>query len=44
MSEPPAEVTSPAPLLGQHSEEVLRKVLDMAQDEVAALKNENAIG
>jgi crotonobetainyl-CoA:carnitine CoA-transferase CaiB-like acyl-CoA transferase len=43
MSETPAEVTSPAPLLGQHSEEVLKKILNLTQKEVESLKREKAI-
>jgi crotonobetainyl-CoA:carnitine CoA-transferase CaiB-like acyl-CoA transferase len=43
MSETPAEVTSPAPLLGQHSEEVLKKILNLTQEEVESLKREKAI-
>ena len=43
MSETPVKVTSPAPLLGQHSEEVLKDLLDLSEDEVALLKKENII-
>ena len=43
MSETPAEVTSPAPLLGQHSEEVLKEILNLTQEEVESLKREKAI-
>lgn len=35
---------SPAPLLGQHTEETLRAILDMSGDEVAALRAEGVIG
>jgi len=44
MSETPPQVDSPAPLLGQHSEEVLKDVLNLTSDEVATLKKEKAIG
>ena len=44
LSETPAEVHSPAPLLGQHTESVLRDILDMAPDEIKTLKQEKAIG
>jgi crotonobetainyl-CoA:carnitine CoA-transferase CaiB-like acyl-CoA transferase len=43
MSETPAEITSPAPLLGQHSEEVLKNILNLSEDDLASLKKENAI-
>jgi crotonobetainyl-CoA:carnitine CoA-transferase CaiB-like acyl-CoA transferase len=43
MSETPVEVASPAPLLGQHSEDVLKAILNLTDDELASLKNEKAI-
>jgi len=43
MSETPVEVASPAPLLGQHSEDVLKAILNLTNDELASLKNEKAI-
>ena len=44
MSETPAEVVSPAPVLGQHSEEILSKVLNLTEAEISSLKNEKAVG
>jgi formyl-CoA transferase len=43
LSETPAEIRSPAPLLGQHSEEVLRDVLGYSGDQVEALRRAKAI-
>jgi CoA:oxalate CoA-transferase len=43
MSQTPAEVESPAPLLGQHSESILMQVLKLTQEEVLSLKQDNAI-
>lgn len=43
MSETPAEVNSPAPLLGQHSKAVLMDILNLTQDEVESLKRVKAI-
>ena len=43
MSETPAEVALPAPLLGQHSEEVLKDVLNFTQEEIKSLIKEKAI-
>jgi crotonobetainyl-CoA:carnitine CoA-transferase CaiB-like acyl-CoA transferase len=37
LSATPAKVTSPSPLLGQHTHEVLREVLGMTPEEIAAL-------
>ena len=44
MSETPAQVDSPAPMLGQHSEAVLKELLNMTADELQSLKADNAIG
>ena len=38
LSETPAEVRSPAPLLGQHSAEILKEVLNYSEDRIEALK------
>lgn len=43
LSELPAKVNSPAPLLGQHSADILMNVLDLTNDEISALINENAV-
>jgi CoA:oxalate CoA-transferase len=43
LSETPGEVYAPAPLLGQHSEEVLRKVLGYSVEDIRTLKDENVI-
>jgi crotonobetainyl-CoA:carnitine CoA-transferase CaiB-like acyl-CoA transferase len=44
LSETPPEVVSPAPMLGQHSEEILLDVLNLTQAEISSLKNEKAVG
>jgi CoA:oxalate CoA-transferase len=43
LSETPGEVRSPAPLLGEHSAEVLREVLGYATERIEALKAEGVI-
>ena len=43
LSETPAEIRSPAPLLGQHSEEILRDVLGYEAERIEALRNVKAI-
>ena len=43
LSETPGRVESPAPLLGEHSEEVLRTVLGYDKERIAALKAEGVI-
>jgi CoA:oxalate CoA-transferase len=43
LSETPGEVYAPAPLLGQHSEEILEKLLGYAKQEIEALKREKVI-
>jgi CoA:oxalate CoA-transferase len=43
LSETPGEVYAPAPLLGQHSEEILEKILGYQKEEIESLKEENAI-
>jgi crotonobetainyl-CoA:carnitine CoA-transferase CaiB-like acyl-CoA transferase len=43
MSATPAEVESPAPLLGQHSEAILKDVLELTPEEVLSLKQDKAI-
>lgn len=43
LSETPPSVRSPAPLMGEHTEEVLREVLGLSDDEIEALKAEGAL-
>jgi CoA:oxalate CoA-transferase len=43
LSETPGDVYAPAPLLGQHSEEVLRNILKYGQDDIDRLKQEGVI-
>lgn len=43
MSETPGAVRSPAPLLGEHTEEVLRERLALTDDEIARLRRAGAI-
>jgi CoA:oxalate CoA-transferase len=43
LSETPGEVYAPAPVLGQHSEEVLRDVLGYDQAEIDGLKEAGII-
>ena len=42
LSETPGSVTAPAPLLGQHTEEVLSTVLGYSQDKIEILVREKA--
>jgi CoA:oxalate CoA-transferase len=43
LSETPGEVYSPAPMLGEHSEHVLRDVLGYSRQKIAQLKEEGVI-
>jgi len=43
MSRTPAQLHSPAPLLGQHTEEVLKGLLQMSDDEFNSLKTEGIL-
>jgi crotonobetainyl-CoA:carnitine CoA-transferase CaiB-like acyl-CoA transferase len=43
LSETPSEVTSPAPLLGQHNAEILKSILNYSEDRIEALKREKII-
>lgn len=43
LSETPGEVYAPAPLLGQHTEEVLREVLGYSQEEIDQLRKDRVI-
>lgn len=42
-SQTPAQITRPAPLLGQHNDYVLKELLGLSDDEVAALVEEGAV-
>jgi len=44
LSETPGSVRKPAPLLGQHTDEVLREYLGMTDAEISALRQEGVIG
>ena len=44
LSETPADIRMPAPLLGQHTEEVLRERLALDEREIARLRGVGAIG
>jgi crotonobetainyl-CoA:carnitine CoA-transferase CaiB-like acyl-CoA transferase len=43
MSETPGEVYAPAPVLGQHTDEVLQRVLGYSPEQIAALKDAGVI-
>lgn len=44
LSETPGTVREPAPLLGQHTDQILREQLEMDDAEIAALRRAGAIG
>ena len=44
LSETPGRVRTPAPVLGQHTDEVLREYLGMSEAEIAGLRAAKAIG
>ncbi len=44
LSETPGSVRSPAPLLGQHTDDVLQTVLNLSDAEIASLREAGAIG
>ena len=44
MSETPGGVRRPAPLVGEHTESILREMLGMKDDEIARLRQSGAIG
>jgi crotonobetainyl-CoA:carnitine CoA-transferase CaiB-like acyl-CoA transferase len=44
MSRTPGDVSRPAPLLGQHTDDVLRELLGMADAEIERLRRAGAIG
>jgi len=43
LSETPGSVRTPSPMLGEHTEEVLRGLLELGTEEIAALKASGAI-
>jgi benzylsuccinate CoA-transferase BbsF subunit len=43
LSETPAQVRTPAPLMGQHTEEVLRELLHLSDEEIARLTEEGVL-
>jgi crotonobetainyl-CoA:carnitine CoA-transferase CaiB-like acyl-CoA transferase len=43
LSQTPAEIHRPPPLLGEHTEEVLTTVLDYSPEAVATLRDKGAI-
>ena len=44
LSETPGSVRTPAPMLGEHTDEVLRDLLGLAADEIAGLRAAGALG
>ena len=44
LSETPARVSGPGPLLGEHTDDVLSKLLGMSTDEIAALRADGVVG
>jgi crotonobetainyl-CoA:carnitine CoA-transferase CaiB-like acyl-CoA transferase len=42
-SQTPIQLQTPAPLLGQHTEEVLRDMLDLGADEITELRADGVI-
>ncbi|MBW2636530.1 MAG: CoA transferase [Deltaproteobacteria bacterium] len=43
LSETPGEVYAPAPLLGEHSEEVLREILGYSEEDISCLRGEGVV-
>ena len=43
LSETPGSVRTPAPMLGEHTEEILEKLLGLGAEEIAALRSEGVI-
>jgi CoA:oxalate CoA-transferase len=43
LSATPGSVRTPAPMLGQHTDEVLRDLLDLNEHEIAALRSAGAV-
>ena len=44
LSETPGSVRTPAPMLGEHTDQVLREVLGLSDEAIAALRKAGAIG
>jgi len=44
LSETPGSVRTPAPMLGEHTDEVLRDLLGLSKDEIADLRSAGALG
>jgi CoA:oxalate CoA-transferase len=44
LSETPGSVRTPAPTLGEHTEQVLRDLLGLGAEEIDALRTAGAIG
>jgi crotonobetainyl-CoA:carnitine CoA-transferase CaiB-like acyl-CoA transferase len=44
LSETPGSVRTPAPMLGEHTDEVLRDLLGLSADEIAALRGAGVLG
>jgi len=44
LSRTPGAVRTPAPLLGQHTDEVMRDTLGLGEDEIAALRERGVLG
>jgi len=44
LSETPGSVRTPAPMLGEHTDLVLRELLGLAAEDIAALRAAGAIG
>jgi crotonobetainyl-CoA:carnitine CoA-transferase CaiB-like acyl-CoA transferase len=44
LSETPGSVRTPSPMLGEHTEQVLRELLDLSPEDVATLREAGVIG
>ncbi|MDA8233354.1 MAG: CoA transferase [Clostridia bacterium] len=44
LSKTPGQLTSPAPLIGEHTDEVLREVLGLSEKEIQVLKAQDVVG
>ena len=43
-TETPTRISRPPPMLGQHTQDVLQRVLNMSTDELQALEREGVVG